>query len=82
MEEVWGGQKMIPSEQAAQPHWEERCHQKVGDSVEVEWREGHNGNGQGEGTPGGQMEQFTAENQETRMKLKTRMEVDQCGMSV
>lgn len=61
---VGGGQRTIPSEQAAQPHWEERCQQEVADSVEVERREGHHGNGQREGTPGGQMEEFTAGKQE------------------
>lgn len=80
--EVWDGQKTIPSEQAAQPHREKRCHQKVGDSIEVERREGHNGHGQGERTPGGQMEELTAGNQETRVKLKTRLGVEQCGILV
>lgn len=53
---------MIPSEQTTQPHREECCHHKVGDSIQVERREGHNGHSQWEGTPGGQMEEFTAEN--------------------
>lgn len=67
------------SQQAAQPHREERCQKEVGDSVEVERREGHHGNGQGEGTPRGQMEEFTAGDQET-VKVKTRTEVEQCGI--
>lgn len=60
----------IPSEQAAQPHWQERCQQEVGDSVEVERREGHHGNSQGKGTPGGQVKEFTAKDQETGVKIK------------
>lgn len=74
VKEVRGGKRTIPSEQAAQCHREECRQQEVGDSVEVERREGHHSNGQGERPPGGQGEEFTARDQETGVEVKTRME--------
>lgn len=77
MEEAQDRKTTIPSDQAAQRHREECRQQKVGDSVEVEWREGHHDNGQGEGPPRGQGEEFTARDQETGVEVKARMETEQ-----
>lgn len=49
----------IPSEQTTQGQRDERHRQEVGDSVEVEWREGHCGDGQGQREAGGQRQEFT-----------------------
>lgn len=48
----------IPSEQATQGQ-RNKCHQQeVGDPVEVEWTEGHHGDGQGQGEAGSQRQEF------------------------
>lgn len=56
---MWPETGRVPSEQATQGQRDECRHQEVGDSVEVEWREGHQGDGQGEGEAGRQRQEFT-----------------------
>lgn len=59
MVEMWTETRQIPSEQTTRGQRDERRQQEVGDSVEVEWREGHHGDGQGEREPGCQRQEFT-----------------------
>lgn len=59
MVEVWSENSQIPSEQTTQGQWDERRQQEVGDSVEVERREGHCGDGQREREAGRQRQEFT-----------------------
>lgn len=59
MVEMWTKTIQIPSEQTAQGQRDECCQQEIGDSVEVEWREGHHGDGQGERKAGYQRQKFT-----------------------
>lgn len=49
----------IPSEQTAQGQGRQCRQQEVGDSVEMQWTEGHHGDGQGERQTGGQSEEVT-----------------------
>lgn len=49
----------IPSEEATQGQRDERRRQEVGDPVEVERREGHCGDGQGQREAGSQRQEFT-----------------------
>lgn len=49
----------IPSEQTTQGQGRQCREQEVGDSVEVQWTEGHHGDGQREREAGGQSEEFT-----------------------
>lgn len=60
MAEMWREHRPIPSEQTARGQRDECRQQEVGDSVEVERREGHCGDGQGEREAGGQRQQLTA----------------------
>lgn len=46
MVETWTETSQVPSEKTTQGQRNQRCQQEVGDSVEVEWREGHHGDGQ------------------------------------
>lgn len=64
MVEMWTETSQIPSEQTTQGQGDERRQQEVGDSVQVEWREGHHGDGQGEGEAGGQRQEFTGRDEE------------------
>lgn len=54
----------IPSEQTTQGQRDKRRQQEVCDSVEVKWREGHHGDGQGEREAGSQRQEFTEKDQE------------------
>lgn len=49
----------ITSEQTAQGQGRQCRQQEVGDSVEMQWTEGHHGDGQWERETGGQSEEFT-----------------------
>lgn len=64
MVEMWTEHRQIPSEQTTQSHWDECCQQEVGDSVEVERRVGHCGDGQGEREAGCQRQEFTGRDEE------------------
>lgn len=64
MVEMWTETSQIPSEKTTQGQRDECCQQKVGDSVEVEWREGHHGDGQGEREAGCQRQEFTERDEE------------------
>lgn len=54
----------IPSERTAQGQRDECRQQEVSDSVEVKWREGHHGNGQGQREAGSQRQEFAERDQE------------------
>ena len=64
MVEMWTETGQVPSEQTTQGQGDERRQQEVGDSVEVERREGHHGDGQGEGEAGSHMKEFTGRDEE------------------
>lgn len=49
----------IPSEQTTQGQGRQGRQQEVGDSVEMQWTEGHHGDGQWERETGRQREEFT-----------------------
>lgn len=49
----------IPSEQTTQGQGRQARQQEVGDSVEMQWTEGHHGDGQWERETGRQREEFT-----------------------
>lgn len=59
MVEMWAETRQIPSEQTTRGQGDECRQQEVGHSVEVEWREGHHGDGQGEREEGCQRQEFT-----------------------
>lgn len=61
----------IPSEQTAQGQGRQGRQQEVGDSVEMQWTEGHHGDGQWERETGGQREEFTKKRGEGDVDLKT-----------
>lgn len=64
MVEMWTETGQVPSEQTTQGQGDERRQQEVGDSVEVERREGHHGDGQGEREAGSHMKEFTGRDEE------------------
>lgn len=64
MVEMWTETGQVPSEQTTQGQGDERRQQEVGDSVEVERREGHHGDGQGEREAGSHMKEFTGRDAE------------------
>lgn len=59
MVEMRADTSQIPSEQTTQSQRDECCQQEVGDSVEVEWREDHHGDGQGQREAGRHRQEFT-----------------------
>lgn len=59
----------IPSERTTQGQRDECRQQEVSDSVEVKWREGHHGNGQGQGEAGSERQEFTERVQEKERPL-------------
>ncbi len=64
MVEMWTETSQIPSEKTTQGKRGECCQQEMGNSVEVEWREGHHGDGQGEREAGCQRQEFTERDEE------------------
>lgn len=53
----------IPSERTAKGQRDECHQQEVSDSVEVKWRKGHHGNGQGQREAGSQRQEFAERDQ-------------------
>lgn len=54
----------IPSEETTQGQGRQCRQQEVGDSVEMQWTEGHHGDGQWQRETGGQREEFTGRGEE------------------
>jgi len=51
----------LPSEETGHGQWDQRRRQEVGHSVEMERREGHHGDAQGQGKVANQTQEFTGE---------------------
>ena len=64
MVEMWTESRRIPSEQNTRGQRDQRRQQEVADSVEVEWREGHHGDGHRERDAGCQRQEFTERDEE------------------
>lgn len=54
----------MPPEQTTQGQGRQRRQQEVGDSVEMQWTEGHHGDGQWEREAGRQRQEFTGRDEE------------------
>lgn len=64
MVEMWTESRQIPSEQDTRGQRDQRRQQEVADSVEVEGREGHHGDGHRERDAGCQRQEFTERDEE------------------